>query len=247
MLKKIFFYFFGVIFNGDNCAYDRYIWLNKYLPIFNKNERKELLDVGCGNGWALLLARKKGYSVTGLSFDKSDLSKIRSRVKDESMNLINHDVRYLDKLNSKTKYDVIVNFENIEHIFDYKKLMKDMSELLKNEGLIFITTPNLFYKIPLIKEPKLSDVEDGGHVIRGFTFGQLEEEANKNGLRVVTKSYISHRLSLMLLGLTRIINWKILKIATIPLTIIFNFIDNIFYKNYQNSLSVGLILQKKDN
>ena len=163
------------------------------------------------------------------------------------MNLINHDVRYLDKLNSKTKYDVIVNFENIEHIFDYKKLMKDMSELLKNEGLIFITTPNLFYKIPLIKEPKLSDVEDGGHVIRGFTFGQLEEEANKNGLRVVTKSYISHRLSLILLGLTRIINWKILKIATIPLTIIFNFIDNIFYKNYQNSLSVGLILQKKDN
>ena len=51
----------------------------------------------------------------------------------------------------------------------------------------------------------------------------------------------------MLLGFTRIINWKIIKIATIPLTIIFNFIDNIFYKNYQNSLSVGLILQKQDN
>ena len=105
-----------------------------------------MLDVGCGNGWALILARKKGYGVTGLSFDKNDLSKIRSRVKDESMNLINHDVRYLDKLNSKTKCDVIVNFENIEHIFDYKKLVKDISGLLKNDGLIFITTPNLFLK-----------------------------------------------------------------------------------------------------
>jgi len=244
MMKKIFFYFFGVIFNGDNCVYDRYKWLKKYLPKFNLNEGKELLDIGCGNGWALF-AVKFGYNVTGVSFDQKDLSKIRERSKDDSIKLVNHDVRDLDKLETEIKYDVILNFENIEHIFDYKKLIKDMSNHLNRDGLIFITTPNLFHKIPFCKEPKLSDFEDGGHVIRGFTFNQIEEEAVKNNLRVIRRSYISHRLSLMLLGLTRLVDWKLLKIITIPLTILFNFIDTVFFKKYSNSLSIGLILQKK--
>ena len=244
MIKKIFFSIFGVIFNGDNCAYDRQIWLKTYLPPYNLNENKKLLDVGCGNGWALYLADKAGYQVTGISFSDKDLNKIKSRKKYNSFNLINHDVRNLNTLKIEDKFDVIVNFENIEHIIDYKKLIKDMSQLTMNGGLVFLTTPNIFHKIPFIKEVKLSDFEDGGHVIRGFSFEQIIKEAKKHDLVLLKRSYISNKLSLILLGISRKFNSRFFKVLTIPLTVIFNFLDRKFFYDYQNSLSVGMIFQK---
>ena len=54
---KIIFKLFGVALNGDCTLYDRHIWLKKNLILLN--EKSNLLDVGCGNGWALFIAKKK--------------------------------------------------------------------------------------------------------------------------------------------------------------------------------------------
>ena len=54
---KIIFKLFGVALNGDCTLYDRHIWLKKNLILLN--EKSNLLDVGCGNGWALFIAKKR--------------------------------------------------------------------------------------------------------------------------------------------------------------------------------------------
>jgi len=49
------------------------------------------------------------------------------------------------------------------------------------------------------------------------------------------------------LGIQRYLPFKIIqKIFTIPLTIIFNYLDNIFFKDHKNNLSIAIIAEKID-
>ena len=58
-----------------------------------------------------------------------------------------HDARQLDKFKVEKKFDVIINSENIEHIIDDQKLINDISYLLNKNGLLYLTTPNLFFSL----------------------------------------------------------------------------------------------------
>ena len=130
----------------------RYQWLNDNL--IAPKENSNLLVVGCGNGWAVFLAAQKGYKSTGLTWSEEEVKKLKSR--SELLNLpvksVVYDARQLDKFKVEKKFDVIINSENIEHIIDDKKLIKDISNLLNKNGLLYLTTPNLFFSLFFIKE-----------------------------------------------------------------------------------------------
>ena len=153
----------------------------------------------------------------------------------------------MDKFKTEKKFDVIINAENIEHIIDDQKLIKDISSLLSNNGLLYLTTPNLFYSM-FVKESSIKrlKVEDGSHVVRGYTFKKLEKMLEKNNLFVVHKSYIGGPFSRSLLSFSRIFSQKIFKIFYIPLSIIFQKIDHIFFKTNVNNLCIAIIAEKID-
>ena len=50
-MNSKFIKIFGVVFNGDNAMFDRYQWLKDNL--IPSKENSNLLDIGCGNGWAI--------------------------------------------------------------------------------------------------------------------------------------------------------------------------------------------------
>ena len=249
-IEKIFIKIFGVVFNGDNAMFDRYQWLKDNL--ITPKENSNLLDVGCGNGWAIFLAAQKGYKSTGLTWSEEQAKKLKWR--SELLNLpvksVVYDARQLDKFKVEKKFDVIINSENIEHIIDDKKLIKDISNLLNKNGLLYLTTPNLFYSLFFIKEKPpgipASGVEDGGHVVRGYTFEKLEKMLEKNGLFTIHKSYIGGPFSRFLLSISRIFPYKIFKVFYIPLSIVFQKIDHVFFKNNVKNLSVAIIAKKID-
>ena len=248
-IEKIFIKIFGVVFNGDNALFDRYQWLKKNL--IPPKENSNLLDIGCGNGWAIFLAAQKGYKSTGLDYSEEEIKKLKE--KSELLNLpVNSvvcDARQLDKFKVEKKFDVIINFENIEHIIDDQKLINDISNLLNKNGLLYLTTPNLFYSLFFIKEKPAgipaSGVEDGSHVVRGYTFEKLEKMLEKNGLFTIHKSYIGGPFSRFLLSISRIFSHIIFKVFYIPLSIVFQKIDHIFFKNNEKNLSVAIIAKKK--
>ena len=246
-INKIFIKIFGAVFNPDNAAFDRYQWLKENL--IPPKENSNLLDIGCGNGWAIFLAAQKGYKSTGFSWSEEDLKKVkeRSELLNLSVNLVVHDARRLDKFKAEKKFDVIINLENIEHIIDDQKLINDISNLLEKNGLLYLTTPNLFYSM-FVKESSIKrlKVEDGSHVVRGYTFKKLEKMLEKNNLFVVKKSYIGGPFSRFLSSFSRIFSHKIFKIFYIPLSIMFQKIDHIFFKNNVNNLSISIIAEKID-
>ena len=253
-IEKILIKIFGVVFNGDNTLFDRYQWLKDNL--ITPKENSNLLDVGCGNGWAVFLATQKGYKSTGLTWSEEEVKKLKrsSKLLNLPVKSMVYDARQLDKFKVKKKFDVIINSENIEHIIDDKKLINDISNLLNKNGLFYLTTPNLFFSLFFIKHALLiegpygipaSGVEDGGHVVRGYTFEKLEKMLEENGLFTIHKSYIGGPFSRFLLSISKMFPYKIFKVFYIPLSIVFQKIDHVFFKNNVKNFGVAIIAKKK--
>lgn len=247
-MKNIFFKIFGVIFNGDIAMYDRHVWLKKNLVAINENSN--LLDIGCGNGWALHIAQKLGFKkIVGLSWDQKDIEKINDRSKNTNQfELIIGDARKLNEIDFNFKFDAIINCENIEHIIDDEKLIRDISNILNNHGLLYLTTPNILYKETYgdtkIKDPPL---EDGHHVVRGYSKERLEKIFAKYNLNIILTNYIGGLFTRNLLAFERLFPNKILKILLIPIKIISNFLDNILFKDSRNNTSIGIVAEKIEN
>jgi len=107
--------------------------LNKFKEKRKSNENK-LLNMGGGSGQASKLYEKLGFDV--YSFD------IRTKTNDPKN-------MYFD-LNSdapipfpKNSFDVIICQEVIEHVHNPWKVIKTAKELLKNDGLFILSTPNV--------------------------------------------------------------------------------------------------------
>lgn len=105
-----------------------------------------LLDVGCGNGGFLYIAREMGWQVHGLDMDPKAVEAARLRglnVQCGSIELLSHEVQ---------KYDVITLSHVIEHVHEPLDLLSQLYRLLKPGGVLWIETPNLeslgysFYK-----------------------------------------------------------------------------------------------------
>jgi len=245
MFVKFFYRIIGVIHAGNSAMYDRFYWLKKNLVVL-KNGSK-LLDVGCGNGWAFPLALKIGFSkVIGLSWSEKDIEKNKKRLSSDIEYIVG-DARKLDEIKFNTKFDTILNIENIEHIINSDKLVKDISNLLNDGGLLYLTTPNILhrqlYGESLIANPP---IEDGDHVVRGYSYQRLKKIMSKHNLKIIKVDYITGKLSSTLLTMQNIlpINKYILKILLIPFTVLFTRLDNIFFKNDSLNHCIAIVAEK---
>jgi len=192
-LQKIFGNLFNVI-KGYTLCTDRYIWLKKNLPHTLNGEK--LLDVGCGSGAFTIKAAQLGYYSEGLSWDEVNQNKAISRSKllrvNDRTSFPLGDARKLNEFYTNNSFDFIINFENIEHILDDRKLFKDIFNILKPGGILLLTTPYYFYK-PMSKNDSgpFLQIEDGGHVRRGYTKSMLYELSVNTGFRVEKINFCS--------------------------------------------------------
>ena len=109
----------------------------------NKKPLKKIkiLDVGCGGGLLSEPMQRLGADVTGIdaSYKNIEIAKIHAKKN-------NLDIRYLctspENLQIKTKFDVILNMEIVEHVEDVDFFLKSCSNLLKKDGIMFVATLN---------------------------------------------------------------------------------------------------------
>ena len=96
-----------------------------------------LLDVGCGNGGFLLLARQAGWQVEGLDFDAGAVQVARARGLE-----VHHGG--IDVMGERSAcYDVITLCHVIEHVHDPITTLRRLHVLLKPGGMMWLDTPNL--------------------------------------------------------------------------------------------------------
>lgn len=114
--------------------------LRRYLPASNEGA-KRLLDVGCGEGYALAYFRKQGWSAKGLDFSSAGVS---SKNPDCLDALVTGDVFTLlqSEITAGAAYDVVWLQNVLEHVIDPLDLLKSLRSLVASGGLAVVTVPN---------------------------------------------------------------------------------------------------------
>ena len=199
-----------------------------------------------------MYAAKNGNETTGISFDdrNNKVATVRAEILNlKNIKFIKADLRKLDEVfKEKEIFDQIICFETIEHILNDKKLIKDLFVLLKFGGRLLLTTPYKNY-INLYKD-RISEVEDGGHMRKGYTFEELGKLTGEFGFKIELREYITGLISQQLINFLRIVGevnpilGKICGVIFIPLRLI-QFFDPLFTRliNYP-FLSVAIVAKK---
>ncbi len=105
--------------------------LNRFEPYRKLNR---ILDIGCGDGHFLAVAKQNGWEVFGTEYT------------DEAVNVCREKGIQIHQGNLQTffaeQFDVVTSFEVLEHINDGQEHAAKINSLLRNKGLFYFTTPN---------------------------------------------------------------------------------------------------------
>ena len=99
-----------------------------------------LLEIGTGSGFFLLECTKKlpDAELYGLEYDPRLLEVTTKKVPD--CTLINGNA---EEFHFPKKFDIIVSFQVIEHLYQPELMLSQVKKHLKSNGLFIISTPNL--------------------------------------------------------------------------------------------------------
>ena len=162
-----------------------------------KKRSLRILDVGCSEGTVSKLFLDLGNDVYGIDIipeliKKAKQKGVKARVWDCEKGLPF----------PNNYFDAVYAAELIEHIYDTEHLLKEARRVLKKNGVLILTTPNiasltsrirlLFGLYPKFVAPALKHWQPGGH-IRTFTKDVLEMLLKRNGFEV--EKVISNLLS----------------------------------------------------
>ena len=104
-------------------------------------ENVKILDIGCGGGLLSEPMSRLGAEVIGIDASDKNIEIAKFHAKKDNLN-----IKYLcaspEKLNTNTKFDVILNMEIVEHVKDVDFFLQSCSKLLRKNGIMFVATIN---------------------------------------------------------------------------------------------------------
>jgi ubiquinone/menaquinone biosynthesis C-methylase UbiE len=103
-------------------------------------ENKTVLDIACGSGYGAYLLAKEGFAQKVYGCDLAAESVHYGNVRYPHQNVI-RTVENAEKFTSDIQFDVVVSFETIEHLSDYKKFLSNIYAVLKPDGYFLVSTP----------------------------------------------------------------------------------------------------------
>ena len=111
------------------------------------NNNCSVLDLACGNGYGTYLISKVTTSnVVGGDISNAVVEECKQRFKNDNLHYEQMDGTQLpfhDQL-----FDIIVSFETIEHTTEYNTMLTEFHRVLKPDGVLFISTPNIIINSP---------------------------------------------------------------------------------------------------
>jgi 2-polyprenyl-3-methyl-5-hydroxy-6-metoxy-1,4-benzoquinol methylase len=98
---------------------------------------KDLLDVGCGVGIFLNMARKEKWEVTGV-----DVSTFATQYARDEFGLDARQGRLTTLALPPESFDVVTMWDTFEHVADPALELKEIRRILKKGGILLLDTPN---------------------------------------------------------------------------------------------------------
>jgi 2-polyprenyl-3-methyl-5-hydroxy-6-metoxy-1,4-benzoquinol methylase len=112
-------------------------YVNNIVPLIGKHlgNKTNLVDIGCGKGMWLDAIREVFPQLT--LFGVEPFADAETKAK---YNIIDN---FLENLNNQKEFDVCSLMSVIEHINDPLSCLKKCHQIIKDDGLMFITAPNM--------------------------------------------------------------------------------------------------------
>jgi 2-polyprenyl-3-methyl-5-hydroxy-6-metoxy-1,4-benzoquinol methylase len=117
----------------------RFAVLQRHLQ--TEGDKSRMLDVGCGEGYALAFFRKGGWSVRGVDFSSAGVTSMNPDCLDA---LVTGDIFVLlnAEIAAGKTYDVVWLQNVLEHVLDPLDLLNSLRALVAPGGVAVVTVPN---------------------------------------------------------------------------------------------------------
>ncbi|MEW5947560.1 MAG: class I SAM-dependent methyltransferase [bacterium] len=183
-------------------GYDDYVRHRKY---FERTFRRRLadirkfvpagriLDVGCAAGFFLNLAREQGYETAGVDVCETMVNYARGRL---GLDVFHGRLEDLAQREGMTaSFDVVTMFDALEHFPDPSAELGFANLLMKENGLLVVTTPNVAALLPRILRARWEQYKPREHLYY-FTNATLKAILQKTGFRAVRLGAVSRDMKL---------------------------------------------------
>lgn len=126
--------------NYERTSYLSPITIKRFNEILDRLEpfRKtgKLLDVGAGYGFFMEIAQKRGWDVYGTELTNEAVQHCESK----GLKMFKGEFHKIDF--EKESFDAIVSIEVIEHVNTPKEYVNQAQNILRKNGVLYLTTPN---------------------------------------------------------------------------------------------------------
>ena len=162
-------------------------YIKKHASLANTN----CIDVGCGGGILTEEIAKSGAIATGIDATESAINAAIKHAEDNQLNINYQHTTIEDFIpNNSGKYDVATCLELLEHVPDAEKMVANVTELVKKEGIVFFSTINRNPKSYLLAivgaEYILRMIPKGTHNYKQLIKpSELDAWCNKAGLEFI--------------------------------------------------------------
>lgn len=114
--------------------------LHRYALAQKIVKNKVVLDIASGEGYGSFLLSKSAAKVIGVDIDEKSIN--HAKVKYASSKNIEFNVGSTDAIPLEdNSVDVVISFETIEHHDKHDLMMKEISRVLKIDGILLISSP----------------------------------------------------------------------------------------------------------
>lgn len=163
----------------DTLSSDRSTFKRRMEIIGKFKVAGRLLDIGCSVGTFLDIARLKGWEAYGSDIDKDAV--------DYCINTLRLNVR-LGELGvwdfSSDYFDIVTMNDVVEHLKNPLSILLEIKRILKKDGLLFISTPNINSVVAKIMGIRWFHLKPQEHLYY-FTPDTLKRILKKTGFKVV--------------------------------------------------------------
>lgn len=152
----------------------------KRLKLIQKYKKSgKLLDIGCSIGTFMDVARKNGWDVFGIDLSKASIDYCKKELKLNAKQGKLEDMKF-----PPNSFDVIIMSDLLEHVPSPISTLEEANHILKKNGLLFITTPNIGGITAKLMGTKWIHLKSREHIYY-FTPKTIEKALSKTGFKFI--------------------------------------------------------------
>jgi ubiquinone/menaquinone biosynthesis C-methylase UbiE len=137
----------------DHCRY--YMNNPGMFRMLGNIRGKQVLDLGCGEGYNTRIMARRGAKVTGIDFSEKMIEFARDQEKKDRLG-IRYNICNATNLEifKNDSFDVVASFMSIQDIKNYKRALKEINWVLKENGRLVIGTTHPCFEKTIYRDGK---------------------------------------------------------------------------------------------